>query len=58
MTMTNEEWSDLTERYRERFGNYPPYNLDDPDEHEKRVVEALEKDEPIPPSEPDPKVEI
>ena len=36
------------ETCRERFGDYPPYNMDGPNEHLKRVKEALEKDEPMP----------
>jgi len=38
----------LTGEYRERFGEDPPYNMEDPEEHMKRMQEALEKDEPMP----------
>ena len=46
--MTSKEWDALVEKYREMFGKYPPYNMDDPAEAEKRVKEAVEKGEPIP----------
>lgn len=45
--MTDKEWDDLMEAYGKRFGEYPPYNMGDPDEHARLVKEALEKDEPM-----------
>jgi hypothetical protein len=46
--MTDKEWDEMMEAYRERFGKYPPYNMGDPDEHGRLVQEALDKDEPMP----------
>jgi len=38
----------MRETCRGRFGDYPPYNMDDPDEHLKSIKGALPRDRPMP----------
>jgi hypothetical protein len=45
--MTNEEWNDLLQQYRNMFGADAPYNMDRPEDFIAEVKAALESGEPM-----------